>query len=204
MTGHLVPVPRAHHIIQTTNMSSNVPQDVWWLWVAHYSHHGMSCECLENNFYGLNLTAIIGITLLLSLLVLLRPIAGGGWFASGCNACTTNLAAPTGNLQNIKYELADQPAKKHATSCCIGTFPLVISLGQAVGKGFLGAWWLKTPSAVETLLVVRLQHQPEWVQSMTGMPRQEEASASQHAVLYISLACSGLINSSTKVAAVSD
>jgi hypothetical protein len=32
--------------------------------------------------------------------------------ASGCNTPSTNLVAPTRNLQNITDELADQPAKK--------------------------------------------------------------------------------------------
>jgi hypothetical protein len=45
--------------------------------------------------------------------------------ASGCNALTTNLDAPSRNSQNIKDKHTDQPAKQGATHYRIHVSPLV-------------------------------------------------------------------------------
>jgi hypothetical protein len=41
------------------------------------------------------------------------------------NAPKTNLDAPTRKLQNIEHKVADQPAKKRATPCCIHVLTLL-------------------------------------------------------------------------------
>jgi hypothetical protein len=52
-------------------------------------------------------------------------IDGGEGGATGCNAPTTNMDAPTENLQNIKHTHDDQPAQQCVTLYCVHLLPLL-------------------------------------------------------------------------------
>jgi hypothetical protein len=57
----------------------------------------------------------------------IRPNSQTG--ASGWSAPTTNMDAPTGNLQNVEDRHADQPTKKHVTPYCIHMLSLLNCCG---------------------------------------------------------------------------